>query len=148
MDFFYPPVGFHFSVVFELFPQTLQDFRFQSVQGLSVDVETEPFSEGGENRFVHKLPKRTKYSEITLKRGMFVGSGIVLWCRNAIENFNFQPTNVIITLLNEAHLPIAGWYVVNAYPIQWSVSDFNAEENKLVVESLKLNYNYFKVYRV
>ena len=148
MDLIYPPVGFHFSVVFELAFQTPQDFRFQEVQGLSVNVETEEFREGGENRFVHKLPKRTKYSEITLKRGMFIGSGIVLWCRNAIENFDFQPTNVIITLLNEEHLPISGWYVVNAYPTMWSVSDFNAEENKLVVESLKLNYNYFKVIRV
>jgi phage tail-like protein len=148
MDLFYPPVGFHFSVVFELAIQTPQDFRFQEVQGLSVTVETEEYKEGGENRFTHKLPKRTKYNEITLKRGMFIGSGIVLWCRNAIENFDFQPTNVIITLLNEMHLPVAGWYVVNAYPTQWSVSDFNAEENKLVIESLKLNYNYFKVIRI
>ncbi len=148
MELFYPPVGFHFSVVFELFPQTPQDFRFQEVQGLSVDVETEDFVEGGENRFVHKLPKRTKYSEITLKRGMFIGSGIVLWCRNAIESFNFQPTNVIITLLNEMHLPISAWYVVNAYPVQWSVSDFNAEESKVVLETIKLNYNYFKVIRI
>jgi phage tail-like protein len=148
MGFEYPPVGFHFSVVFELFPQLPNDFRFQSVEGLTVDVETEDFKEGGENRFVHKLPTRTKYSDITLKRGMFLGSGIVLWCRNAIESFNFQPTNVIITLLNSDHIPIAAWYVVNAFPIAWSVSDFNAEENKVVVESIKLRYNYFKTLRI
>jgi phage tail-like protein len=148
MGFEYPPVGFHFSVVFELFPQLPNDFRFQSVEGLSVDVETEDFKEGGENRFVHKLPTRTKYSDIVLKRGMFLGSGIVLWCRNAIESFNFQPTNVIITLLNGDHVPIAAWYVVNAYPISWSVSDLNAEENKVVIESIKLRYNYFKTLRI
>lgn len=148
MELIYPPVGFHFAVVFELFPQTPQDFRFQGVQGLSVDVETEEFKEGGENRFVHKLPVRTKYSEITLKRGMFIGSGIVLWCRNAIENFDFQPTNLIITLLNEEHVPVAGWYIVNAYPISWSVSDFNAEQSSVVIESIKLNYNYFKILKI
>lgn len=148
MDFKYPPVGFHFSVVFEIFPQTPNDFRFQEVQGLTVDVETEDFKEGGENRFVHKLPKRTKYTELVLKRGMFIGSGIVLWCRNAIENFDFQPTNLVITLLNEVHVPIAAWYVVNAYPVSWSVSNFNAEENKVVIESIKLHYNYFKVIRI
>lgn len=148
MELFYPPVGFHFSVVFELFPQTPQDFRFQEVQGLSVDVETEDFKEGGENRFVHTLPKRTKYSDITLKRGMFIGSGIVLWCRNAIESFNFQPTNVIITLLNDNHIPISAWYVVNAYPVQWAVSDLNAEQSKVVIETIKLKYNYFKTIRI
>lgn len=148
MAFDYPPVGFHFSVVFELFPQLPSDFRFQSVEGLTVDVDTEDFKEGGENRFVHKLPTRTKYSDIVLKRGMFLGSGIVLWCRNAIESFNFQPTNVIITLLNADHVPLAAWYVVNAYPVSWSVSDFNAEENKVVIESIKLRYNYFKTLRI
>ncbi len=148
MDFKYPPVGFHFAVVFELFPQTPNDFRFQEIKGLTVDVETEEYKEGGENRFVHKLPKRTKYTELELKRGMFIGSGIVLWCRNAIENFDFQPTNLTITLLNEDHVPIAAWYVVNAYPVSWSVSNFNAEENKVVIESIKLHYNYFKVIRI
>lgn len=144
----YPAVGFHFLVAFDIFPQTPNDFRFQSVSGLTVDIETEEFKEGGENRFVHKLPTRTKYSEITLQRGLFVGSGIVLWCRQAIEEFKFQPTNVLITLLNDMHLPLAAWYVVNAYPVQWSVSDFKAEESSLVVESIKLQYNYFKTIRV
>jgi phage tail-like protein len=147
MDLNYPPVGFHFAVVFELFPQTPNDFRFQEVQGLSVEVETEEFKEGGENRFVHKLPTRTKYQELVLKRGMFVGSGIILWCRNAIENFDFQPTNLTVTLLNEDHIPIAAWYIVNAYPTSWSITDLNAMESKVVVESIKLRYNYFKILR-
>ena len=148
MDFTYPPVGFHFSVIFELFPQLPNDFRFQEVDGLSVDVETEEFKEGGENRFVHKLPTRTQYHNIVLKRGMFTGSGILLWCRNAIESFNFQPTNVTIALLNSDHIPVAAWYVVNAYPISWSVSNFNAEESNVVIESIKLQYNYFKILKV
>ncbi|MHA7109560.1 phage tail protein [Sunxiuqinia elliptica] len=148
MSFTYPPVGFHFLVAFELFPQLPNDFRFQEVTGLTVDVETESLKEGGENRFVHQLPTRTKYHNLELKRGLFTGSGILLWCRNAIENFNFQPTNLTITLLNEEHIPVAAWYVVNAYPVTWSVSDLNAMENKLVVESIKLQYNYFKILKV
>ena len=108
-------------------------------------METEEYKEGGENRFVHQLPTRTKYHNIELKRGMFMGSGILMWCRNAIESFNFQPTNLTIALLNEDHIPVAAWYVVNAYPVSWSVSDFNAMENKVVIESIKLQYNYFKI---
>jgi len=146
--FEYPPVGFHFLVAFDIFPQTPNDMRFQSVSGLSVSLETEDFKEGGENRFVHKLPTRTKYEDITLSRGMFIGSGLVLWCRQAIEEFKFQPVNVLITLLNDMHIPVSAWYVVNAYPVQWSVSDFKAEESAVVIESIKLKYNYFKTIRV
>jgi phage tail-like protein len=148
MDFTYPAVGFHFSVMFELLPQLPNDFRFQEVNGLTVDIDTEEFKEGGENRFVHKLPTRTRYQNIELKRGMFVGSGILLWCRNAIESFNFQPVNLTIALLNADHVPVAAWYIVNAYPISWSVSSFNASESRVVIESIKLQYNYFKILKV
>ena len=143
MDFFAPPVGFHFLVVFELFPQTPQDFRFQEVSGLDVELEMEPIKEGGQNRFTHQLPVRNRYTDITLKRGLFIGSGITLWCKNAIENFVFVPTNVLISLLTSEHLPLQSWYVINAIPKKIQVSNFNAQENSVVVESLVLSYNYF-----
>ena len=143
MDLFAPPVGFHFLVVFELFPQTPQDFRFQEVSGLDVEIEMEPVKEGGQNRFTHQLPVRNRYTDITLKRGLFIGSGITLWCKNAIEDFLFVPTNVLISLLTPEHIPLQSWYVVNAVPKKIQVSNFNAQENSLVVESLVLSYNYF-----
>ena len=144
MDLFpYPPVGFHFSVVFELFPQMPNDFRFQEVSGLDVEVEMEAVKEGGQNRFTHQLPVRTRYTDIVLKRGLFIGSGITLWCKDAIENFVFVPTNVLISLLNADHLPLQSWYVINAIPKKWSISGFNAQQNSVVIESLTLSYNYF-----
>lgn len=148
MAILYPPMGFHFSVVFEMFPQTPQDFRFKEVTGLSVDIPAETVAEGGENRFKHQLPGVPQYSKITLKRGMFLGSFIVEWCKKAIENFEFEPVNVIITLLNELHVPVTAWHVINAYPVKWSISDFNAEQSSLVVESIDLAYQYFKTVRI
>jgi phage tail-like protein len=148
MDLLYPPVGFHFAVVFELFPQTPNDFRFQEVSGLTATVQTESVIEGGENRFTHQLPVRTGYEKLELKRGMFFGSFIIQWVREAVENLNVKPTNVIITLLNELHVPVAAWYVVRAYPIKWSVSNFNAQENSVVIETIQFQYNYFKTIRI
>ena len=43
MALLYPPVGFHFGVAFEIFPQSPNDFRFQQISGLTVTVETEDF---------------------------------------------------------------------------------------------------------
>jgi phage tail-like protein len=143
--FEYPPLGFHFLVSFQLFPETPNDFRFQEVSGLDVEMEMESFVEGGQNRYTWQAPKRTRYSDITLKRGLFIGSGMVLWCRNAFENFLFEPANVTIALLNEQHVPLHTWYVVNAIPKKWSVSNFNAQENAIVVESITLSYQFFTV---
>lgn len=136
----YPPLGFHFKVEFSDFPG---EYQFQSVSGLTVDVDTEEIAEGGENRFKHKVPVRTKYPNLILKRGLLVDSEMIKWCRESVENFQFKPTNLIVKLLNENHEPLLSWNVVHAYPVKWSMSDFHAEENKLAIETLELSYNYF-----
>lgn len=143
-SFTYPPVGFHFSVVIEMFPQTPQDFRFQSVSGLSVDIPTETVAEGGELRFKHQLPGVPQFGKLTLKRGLFHGSFIINWVKNAVERFEFEPKNVLVTLLNNLHLPVAIWHVYNAYPTKWTVSEFNAEQNAVVIETLELTYQYYQ----
>ena len=43
---YYPPVGFHFLVEFEGLGTDSKDHQFQSVSGLSVDIETEEVAEG------------------------------------------------------------------------------------------------------
>ena len=155
----YPPVGFHFAVEFKLSKSPLEaiadlmnagkeisrEFRFQEVSGLEVELEMESIVEGGQNRFTWQFPKRTRYSDLTLKRGMVVGSDIVKWCRDALENFNFSPANVQVSLLNEKHEPVQSWFVINAIPKKWSVSGFNAQENSIVIESLTLSYQYFNI---
>ena len=140
----YPPVGFHFAVVIEMFPQTPQDLRFQSVTGLSVNIQTETVAEGGENRFKHQFPGVPQYDRLVLKRGLFNGSFIASWCKKAIEDFEFEPHNVLINLLNNLHIPVATWHVFNAYPVKVSISEFNAEQNTLVIETLELAYQYYK----
>lgn len=80
-----------------------------------------------------------------LKRGLFTFSGVIEWCRDAVENFNFKPTNVLISLMNDSHVPLNSWYVVNAIPIKWEVSSFNAEQSSAVIETLTLSYRYYKV---
>ncbi|RPI19312.1 MAG: phage tail protein [Ignavibacteriae bacterium] len=142
----YPLTGFHFSVVFELFPQLPHDCRFQEVSGLSADIVMEAGKEGGNNSFNRQLPVKIQYSDITLKRGMFeVPSGVMAWCINAIQNFKFQPTNLMISLLNDVHFPIQNWYVVNAIPKKVEFSTLNAEQSQLAIETLVLTYEYFKI---
>ncbi|OAB78816.1 phage tail protein [Cochleicola gelatinilyticus] len=140
---YYPPVSFHFMVEFTGISSQATDTQFQSVSGLSVDIETEEFAEGGENRFKHKFPVRTKFPNLVLKRGLVIDSEVIQWCRDAIESFQFEPTDLTVKLLNEEHDPLMTWNVVHAYPVKWTVEDFNAEENKLAVETIELAYNYF-----
>ena len=140
----YPLTGFHFTASFLGLPgETPVDVRFKSISGLTMSLNTEPLSEGGENRFQHKLPSRASYSDVTLKRGFFANTGLYKWCKNAIEHFEFTPLTVLISLLDEEHNPVFSWRVFNAIPVKWEVGEFNAESNEVVIESIVLSYNYF-----
>lgn len=143
-SFSLPAVGYHFSVVFELFPQLPHDLRFQEVSGLSYEIESEQWQEGGENRFVHHLPSRTKYNDLSLKRGLMMGSGVKDWFNKAARNLEYKPVNLMISLLDENHLPVFNWYVVHALPKRLDIGAFNAMEGAVVIENMTLSYHYFK----
>ncbi len=137
------PVVFHFKVDFGAAADDV-DNRFQEVTGISAEVSTEEHREGGLNEYAHRLPTGAKYGNVVLKRGFVNESDVARWCRQAIENFTFEPRDVTVSLLNEEHDPLASWSFVAAYPVKWSISDFKAQENALAVESLELAYSTFR----
>ena len=145
MATYYPPVGFHFRVEFDVAGASDADIRFREVSGLSMELEEESIIEGGENRFVQKLPVRAKYPDLILKRGMLPDSAVAKWCRDAIQDLDIKPATVWVTLLNEQHEPLKTFNFVRAWPKKWQVSDFNAENSELAIESLELAYQYFTV---
>ena len=141
---YYPPVGFHFRVEFVNIGND-NDIRFQSVAGLNVEYDMEAFKEGGENRFEHKLPVRTKYPDLALKRGMLTDSKVIDWCLDAFRNRVFRPCQVNVSLLTEKQEPLRTGQVMRAWPKKWAVSDLHASENAIVVETLELSYSHFNL---
>ena len=136
------PVGFHFKVDFGFGED---DSRFQEVGGLSAEISTEDFTEGGLNAFSHKLPTGTKFGNLTLKRGFFLDSELYTWCRDAIQNFTFAPRDTVdVILLNEKHEPLSTWTFSRVWPVKWSISEFKSMDNSLVIESLELAHQGFR----
>lgn len=142
---FTPPVGFHFKVEVQGLNPVADDLRFTEVGGLSIEVATEEMAEGGENRFVQRYPGRAKYGDLVLKRGLLKKSAVWDWARQCIEDLDIAPQDVDVTLLNAEHEPLMSWHVVGAFPVKWSVSDFNASANAYVVETLTLAYRHFRL---
>jgi phage tail-like protein len=124
---------------------TAQDNYFQEVGGLSVDVTTEDVKSGGENRFTYKLPTRAQYPNLTLKRGLLVDSAAIAYMENTVTRLEVVPITLQVTLLNEKAEPLQSYNCVNAYPVKWSLDNFNANESKVVVESMEWYYQYFKI---
>jgi len=154
-----PPIGFHFNVSivdnmkniggdFSTAAKTLVDGSFQEVSGISVEMGTFELAEGGENRFTYKLPLGVKYSPLQLKRGLVSSfSALGEWCKEVFTNGLEEPIttkNILVSLLDEQSLPLTSWVFEGAYPTKWSVSNFNAMNSEIVIESMELTYRRFE----
>jgi len=145
-----PPLGFRFGVLFfagGAIPNPL-DILFQKVSGLGSTVETAELGEGGQNLYSQSLPKKIKYENLVLQRGLVVGSPLVIEFNLTMSLFKFSPSNVLVTLLDNTRIPIAGWLFMKAYPVKWSVSDLDADANSVVIENMELSYQRMQVMRI
>jgi len=136
------PVAFSFEVRIPGFSNE-GECSFRDVGGLVVKLDLETINEGGVNDYAHKFPKRAKYNELVLKRGILTGSQLVTWINDAIRNFNFSPKQVYISLINEQKSPIIRWRVENAFPVGIEIAEFKAQDNSLAIETLTIAYDYF-----
>lgn len=142
----YPiPVAFSFKVTFITsgIVSSDGDCSFQEVQGLTQTIPTLDIPEGGQNQYVQKLPQVPTYGDLVLIRGIVTNSGLILWLRQAFEQFQFTPATIQISLLDSAKNPLVTWQVFGAYPIKWSVNNFGGRSNELALETLELKYQYF-----
>lgn len=164
---FHPPVNFSFRLTFsdiDGVPKPAnalrkdskdwsEDIYFQSISGLSVQLQTETIKEGGENRFEHVVPTRAKTSDLVLKRGIYPAeSYLTTWVQQAVQNFIFDPKNIQIQLLGEGEgegknkaTPLLIWNIYHAWPKSWKIDELNAEQGKVLIETLELSYNSFKM---
>jgi phage tail-like protein len=154
MTRYVPPVGFYFAMIIQgkggSTNKNHLDSAFQEVKGLSYKMEVDKIVEGGENRFVHKVPGRVTFDDLVLTRGLMVAkSPIGKWCRKHLSSGlsqKIEPKNLTLMLLDRVmEVPIMSWNFCNAFPTSWQVSDFNAENSSIVIETLQLSYSYFTV---
>lgn len=150
---YYPPAAFSFNVQVLGSGSTSSalsgaDASFQEVSGIKGEFGSESVSEGGENRFVHKLPLRGKYSNLVLKRGaVTTDSYLALWAGQTLGANLAEPVltqNVLVTLTNEQRQPTIAWSFYNAYPVKWQVSDLNSMKSEILTETLELAYAFFE----
>jgi len=141
-DYQYVP-GFYFKVSFIGFEDKEIEAKFQEVSGIQAEIETEDIREGGENRYVHHLPKGAKFPNLVLKRALHaLPSHIVKWAEDAIYNFDFRLHQIVVSLLNKEGKPVKSWKFIDVYPVKIQISDLNAKENSLVIETLEMVYKY------
>jgi phage tail-like protein len=114
---------------------------FSECSGLEIEFDVEPYEEGGQNDFVHKLRGRMKYPNLILKRGITHEDALLKWlldCRTE-------------TARKDGHVAIQGpdgksirrWKFSEAFPVKWQGPTLNAASTGIATETLEIAHHGF-----
>ena len=116
---------------------------FSEVSGLQVATEIEEKREGGVNHYVHKLPKLTKYQNITLKRGITDSDTLWEWHQDVV-NGNIERKTIFVVLMDREGDEQWRWQFIDAYPVKLTGPDLPAGSSAVAVETIELAHNGIK----
>ncbi len=130
----YPLPKFHFQVEWGG-----TKIGFSEVTGLDVETEMIEYRDGASREYNKiKMPGMQKYSNITLKRGVFAADNEYYAWWNTVKLNKIERRDITISLLNENHEPVVVWKVKNAWPTKITSTDLKADGNETAIESIEL----------
>jgi phage tail-like protein len=115
---------------------------FRNVEGLDSETEVIEYQDG-DDLILRKRPGRTKYSNITLKRGYINNTELWEWRKAVIEG-KVQRKSGSIILCADDGAEIMRYNFFEAWPSKWKGftldgkgTDVNVEELELICEKLE-----------
>jgi len=135
----YPYLSFRFLVEI----QGLIVGGFSEVAGLQAETEVETIEEGVINDYVHAFPKRTKYPNLILRRGVTDSDTLWKWYQEIVKG-KISRKSIFIMLLDSEGDEIWKLHLVEAYPVKWIGPDLKADSTTVAIESLELVHNGIK----
>lgn len=115
---------------------------FSECSGFTIEKEVYEYAEGGLNTHTHKLPVRTKYSNITLRRGIDMGEDLYRWFHDVSIRMPFQRKNISIMIYKpEGGNPIYRWDLMGAYPVKWVAPELKTDAGASAIETLEFAHN-------
>jgi phage tail-like protein len=117
---------------------------FTGVKGLIVENEVFEWAEGGENGFVHRLPGRAKYKDVTLSRNTDKDTvHLAAWFEEARKDHVLRTAQV--TAYDSDEQSVAVWSLVGVWPLRYTGPVLDSVLGGLARESLDLAHAGFTV---
>ena len=110
---------------------------FQEVSGLDVESQPIEYRAGNSPTFsVQKMPGIKKFSDITMKKGVFKSDNKFWDWFNEIKMNTVKRVPVTISLLDEEGNPTMVWTLTNAWPTKITGTDLKSTGNEVAVETI------------
>ena len=114
---------------------------FSECTGLSAEISTEEYAEGGENRFAHQFPTRGSFPSLVLKRGTTASLELWTWFSEFRKSGHVAPRDGMVSLLGDVagdRVPVRAWAFRRGWPVKMTGPDLNAQSPAIAVESIEL----------
>ena len=122
-----------------------EEIGFSEVDLPSGEIEVIEYREGADRvNTARKLPGLTKYSNVTLKRGITGRTDLFEWWKS-VRDGQLQRRNVTITLLDEQRQAVFRWQLRSAFPVKIESSTLNATGNEVAIETLELAHEGLEI---
>ncbi len=130
----YPLPAFHFTVT-----AGFSRVGFTEVSGLTTEIQVIDYREGADSQYqARKMPGIPKFGNITLKRGILPNDDeFAVWLRTVKLN-TAERRDLIVSLLNEEHMPVMTWNVQAAFPVKVEGPSLKSTGNEVAMESIEL----------
>ena len=111
---------------------------FSEVSGVNAAIEVIEYRTGEpKENTVRKLPGLSKYSNITLKRGLTSDLSLWNWILSVMQG-NVRRVAVSITLLDESRNPVLIWKLSKAWPCKWEGPVMDGKTSEVAIETLEI----------
>ena len=117
---------------------------FSECSGLQGELDVLSYEEGGQNGYVHRLPGRIKWSNVTLKRGMTDCPDLRDWYDDALHN-KIVRHDVWVSIYSPSGKCLRCWKVRDAYPIKWVGPQLKAGASEVAIETFELAHNGIEI---
>ena len=130
----YPLPVFHFTVQW-----AGNRIGFSEVSGLTQENQAIEYRDGSFPEFSSiKMPGLRKFSNVTLKRGIVKADNDFFKWLSTIKLNQVERRDVVISLLNEEHMPVMTWKIHNAFPVKVEGPGLKASGNEVAIESIEI----------
>jgi phage tail-like protein len=110
---------------------------FQEVSGLDAEVKVLEYRHGdSKESSVIKMPGLKKFSDVTMKKGVFKADNKFWDWFNEIKMNTIKRKPVTISLLDEAGSPTMVWTLKNAFPMKIQGTDLKSTGDDVAVETI------------
>jgi phage tail-like protein len=124
----------------------MKGVAFQEISGMDVENQIIEYRNSNSPLFsVQKMPGIKKYSNVTMKRGIFVNDNTFWKWHAEIKMNTVKRRTVLIKLLDESGGVTMQWQLDNAWPTKITSTDLKSEGNEVAVDTLEIAHEQITI---